>query len=49
MVQNKQFNYLFKIYLLGASQVGKTNVILRYTENSFVEKLMSTIGNDRLD
>lgn len=47
MAQNKQFNYLFKIYLLGDSQVGKTNVILRYTENCFVEKLMSTIGKCR--
>ena len=37
---------LYKILLLGDSSVGKTCFLLRYTENTFQEIHMSTIGLD---
>ena len=38
--------YLLKILTLGAQNVGKTNIILRYSENQFHEQINSTIGID---
>ena len=37
---------LFKILLLGDSGVGKSSIILRYTENQFTQSLMNSIGVD---
>jgi len=39
-------NFLFKILLLGDSGVGKSCIILQYTENSFSHNLMNSIGVD---
>ena len=39
-------NYVFKILLLGDSTVGKTCFLMRFTENTFQEIHMSTIGLD---
>jgi Ras-related protein Rab-1A len=39
-------DYLFKILLLGDSGVGKSCIILRYTENQFSQNLMNSIGVD---
>ena len=43
-MEKKEF--LYKILLLGDSSVGKTCFLLRYTENTFQEIHMSTIGLD---
>ena len=39
-------NFLFKILLLGDSGVGKSCIILQYTENNFSNNLMNSIGVD---
>lgn len=38
------FDYLQKIIIIGDSGVGKSNILLRYNENRFVENYMMTIG-----
>ena len=44
MAEKKEF--LYKILLLGDSSVGKTCFLMRYTDNTFQEMHMSTIGLD---
>ena len=39
-------NYIMKILTLGESDVGKTSIVLRYSDNKFHEKKLSTIGID---
>ena len=39
-------DFLYKILLLGDSSVGKTCFLMRYTDNTFQEIHMSTIGLD---
>ena len=39
-------NFLFKILLLGDSNVGKSCIILQFTENNFSQSLMNSIGVD---
>ena len=46
---NSENNLLFKIILLGDSQVGKTSIISRYNNDTFTENLMSTIGVLQID
>lgn len=41
-----QYDYLFKIILLGDSGVGKTSIILRFSDDSFNSDFHSTIGVD---
>ena len=43
---NNQFDYLFKILIIGESGVGKTCLLLRYAENSFTANHLLTIGID---
>jgi len=40
------YDYLLKILLVGESGVGKSCLLLRYTENSFSDSFISTIGVD---
>ena len=42
----KNFDYLFKSIIVGNSAVGKTNIILRFTEGIYKSSYMSTIGVD---
>jgi small GTP-binding protein len=46
--KNKKINYdyLFKIALIGDSSTGKTSILLRFTENDFRDDTSSTIGVD---
>ena len=43
---NQDYDYLFKILLLGDSGTGKSSVILRYTDDTFNSSLVSSIGVD---
>ena len=40
------FDHLFKIMLIGATGAGKTCFILRYADNKFTDKFVTTIGID---
>ena len=40
------FDYLLKIALLGDTTVGKTNLVLRFTENTFSSNIAPTVGYD---
>lgn len=40
------YDYLFKILLIGDSGVGKTSILLRFTDDSYSESFLSTIGVD---
>ncbi|CDW84496.1 ras-related protein raba1f-like [Stylonychia lemnae] len=40
----ENYDYLFKIVLIGDSWVGKSNLLLRYTKNQFKLNYQSTIG-----
>ena len=40
---DNEYEFLFKILLLGDSGVGKSCIILRYIENSFSQNLMISI------
>ena len=41
----KDYNYLFKIVLIGNSGVGKSSLLFRFSENAW-EKMIPTIGVD---
>lgn len=41
-----QFDYLFKLVLIGDSGVGKTCIIFRFVENKFDASFITTIGID---
>ena len=43
-MQNKKFDYAFKILLLGDSRVGKTCLSKRYVENFFSDYYYNTYG-----
>ena len=40
------FQYLYKIILIGDSGVGKSNIVLRFTENDYTKIVQPTIGID---
>jgi Ras-related protein Rab-11A len=41
---NDDFDYLFKVVIIGDSNVGKTNILSRYNRNEFTVNSKSTIG-----
>ena len=45
-INNLDYDYLYKILLLGDSNTGKSSIILIYTENTFDSSIVSSIGVD---
>ena len=45
MSDTKDYNYLFKLVLIGNSGVGKSSLLFRFSENSW-ENCIPTIGVD---
>ncbi len=43
-MSEKQLKFVFKITVIGDSAVGKTSLIKQYTQNSFEDDYISTIG-----
>lgn len=42
----EDFDYLFKLILIGDAGVGKSALVQRFKHNTFVDRLGSTIGVD---
>ena len=42
----EEYDFIFKILLLGNSDVGKSSIILRYVDNSWSDTFVPTIGVD---
>ncbi|XP_038992282.1 ras-related protein RABD2a-like isoform X2 [Hibiscus syriacus] len=43
---NAEYDYLFKLLLIGDSGVGKSCLLLRFSDDSYLESYISTIGVD---
>jgi len=46
MQRNPPYDYHIKLLIIGSSGVGKTNILCRYCENSFIASHLATIGID---
>ena len=42
----KDYDYLFKIVIVGTSSVGKSSILRRFSDDSFQESYLATIGVD---
>jgi Ras-related protein Rab-1A len=43
---NNEYDYLFKILLIGDSGVGKSSILTQFANKTFTDSYMSTIGVD---
>jgi len=44
--RNSEYDFLFKVLLIGNSGVGKSSLLVRFAEDTFTESFMPTIGVD---
>ena len=44
--ENQEYDYLFKLLLIGNTGVGKSSLLFRFSENQWEEKFIPTIGLD---
>ncbi|GMS98330.1 hypothetical protein PENTCL1PPCAC_20505, partial [Pristionchus entomophagus] len=44
--RHDEYDYMFKVLVIGDSAVGKTNLLTRFTENKFSIENKTTIGVD---
>ncbi len=42
----KEYDYLFKLVIIGNSGVGKSSLLLRFADDSFNDTYLTTIGVD---
>ena len=42
----REYDYLFKIVIVGNSSVGKSSILRRFSDDSFQESYLATIGVD---
>lgn len=43
---NKDYDYIFKVVLVGSSSVGKSSILKRFADGDFNQKYLSTVGVD---
>ena len=43
---DQNFDYMFKLLIIGNSSVGKTSFLFRYADDSFSNSFVSTVGID---
>lgn len=46
MITEDEFDHLIKVVIIGNSNVGKSNLSLRYTKNMYDDNKKNTIGVD---
>ena len=44
MLNDDNYEYIFKIIIIGNSNVGKTSLIHRFIDNKYNEKHLATLG-----
>ena len=45
-MKNREYDYLFKLVIIGNSNVGKSSILMRFSDDSFNESYLTTIGVD---
>lgn len=43
---DQNFDYMFKLLIIGNSSVGKTSFLFRYADDAFTSAFVSTVGID---
>ncbi|AYV78414.1 MAG: putative ras-related protein Rab-10-like protein [Edafosvirus sp.] len=46
MINHKNYDYLIKLLMIGSSGAGKSNILLRYTDETYTQSFIPTIGID---
>lgn len=45
-MSNREYDYLLKLVIIGNSSVGKSSVLLRFSDDQFSDSYLTTIGVD---